>query len=197
MAGRSTQATQPITELLVRFRDGDRSAGERVLTVLYSELRRIAARHLRRERPDHSLQPTALVNEAYLRLIEQRHRDWTSRSHFFGLAAHLMRLILIDHARKRRAAKRGGHQQKIDLEEAFVFRTQNADDLLALDQALKELAKLDARAAQVVEVLFFGGLSVEETAGALGIGARTVLRDWKSARLWLRRWLSAAPVKKV
>ena len=114
MAGRSTQATEPITELLVRFRDGDRSAGERVLTVLYSELRRIAARHLRRERPDHSLQPTALVNEAYLRLIEQRHRDWTSRSHFFGLAAHLMRLILIDHARKRRAAKRGGHQQKID-----------------------------------------------------------------------------------
>ncbi len=191
MAVRATQTSHDVTELLVRFRDGDRAAGERLLPLVYSELRRIAAHHLRRERLDHTLQATALVHEAYLRLIEQREGDWKSRSHFFGLAAHLMRLILIDHARKRRAGKRGGRQQKVELDDALVADGQSPDQLLIIDQALKELALFDARAAQVVEMRFFGGLSVDETAEALEVSPTSVQRDWRTARLWLRRWLSA------
>lgn len=174
-----------VTALLRDWSGGDRQALERLMPLVYGELRRLAASYLRRERPDHTLQPTALVNEAYLRLVDQRSVSWANRAHFFGIAAQLMRRILVDHARRRQAAKR-----------AAVYRVtatagspsgDRAPELLALDGALSDLEKLDARQARIVELRFFAGLTVEETAEVTGVSPATVKREWRTARAWLRR----------
>lgn len=154
------------------------------MPVVYEELRRLADRHMRRERPDHTLQATALVHEVYLKLVDQK-GNWQSRAHFFGVAAQVMRHLLVDHARAHVRAKRGGGAQAIPLEDAVVFSLDRSKELLALDEALQRLAKLDARQSKVVEMRFFGGLTVEETAEALGISPMTVKREWSLARAWL------------
>jgi RNA polymerase sigma factor (TIGR02999 family) len=154
-------------------------------------LRRLARDYLRRERPDHTLQPTALVNEAYLRIVDQRRVSLQNRAQFFGLAAQLMRHILVDHARARAAEKRGGGQPRLSLDEARVVIEDRAAGVVALDEALQRLAALDPRKGRIVEMRFFGGLSVEETASALGVSDKTVMRDWRIAKIWLHRELSA------
>lgn len=157
------------------------------MPLVYDELRRLANHYLRQERSDHTLQPTALVHEAYLKLIDQSRVDWQNRAHFFGVAAQSMRRILVDHARSHRASKRGGVQQKLALDEAVDYSQPRDIDLLALDDALNLLAKLDERQSQVVELRFFGGLTIEETAAALGVSPATVKVDWSMAKAWLHR----------
>jgi RNA polymerase sigma-70 factor (ECF subfamily) len=154
---------------------------------VYEELRHQAARYLRRERPGHTLQTTALINEAYLRLIDAKDIHWQSRAHFFAIAANLMRRVLVDHARRRDAEKRGGANIRLTLDESIVVANEIDVDLLAIDQALDRLAMIDPQQARVVELRFFSGLSVEETAAALGVSPKTVKRDWGVARAWLRR----------
>lgn len=174
-----------ITLLLAELRAGNSSAESRLLSLVYDELRRLARRYMRGERPDHTLQPTALVHEAYLRLAGQRGVDWQDRAHFFGVAAQLMRRILVDHARARNAEKRGGHEPRIALDDALAFTEEKCAELLALDEALSRLAQRDPRQARVVELRFFGGLSEDEAAEVLGISTRTLKRDWSVARAWL------------
>lgn len=178
------------TELLLAVARGGRSAANALLPLVYDELRGLAEHYMRRERPGHTLQPTALVNEAYLRLIDQSRVDWKSRAHFFGVAAEMIRRILVDHARKRAAIKRGGGAAKATSSEALADVGSDRVDLLALDEALEKLRELDERRSQVVELRFFGGLSVEETAHVLGVSPRTVKGDWHLARAWLRNHLS-------
>ena len=173
------------TSLLKEIVEGNALATERLLPAVYTELRRLAAQHMRRERPDHTLQPTALVHEAYLKLIEQRHADWQSRAHFFAIASQLMRRILVDHARRHARLKRGGKQEKLVLDEARIGTKGSSAELLALDESLTEVAELDPRQCRIVELRFFGGLSVKETAEVLGISPKTVKRDWAIARAWL------------
>jgi RNA polymerase sigma factor (TIGR02999 family) len=155
------------------------------MPLVYSELLRAARRYMRGERPDHTLQPTALVHEAYLRLVGQREIAWQNRAHFFGVAAQLMRRILVDHARARQAEKRGGDVGMVPLEEAMVFKEEGGPALLALDQALTRLNQFDPRQGRIVELRFFGGLTEEEIAAVLGVSARTIKRDWNVARAWL------------
>ena len=176
-----------ITHLLKEWSAGDDQALDRLTPLVYEELRKQAARYLRRERPGHSMQTTALINEAYLRLIDARNVPWEGRAHFFAIAANLMRRILVDHARRRDAEKRGGAQIRLTLDDTVGIAKQSDVDLLMIDDALTRLAVLDPQQAQVVELRFFSGLSVEETATALGISPRTVKRDWSVARAWLRR----------
>lgn len=176
---------QDVTLLLSALTRGDEGAASRLIPIVYDELRRLAASYMRRERTDHTLQATALVHEAYLKLVEQHSVNWQSRSHFFGVAAQLMRRILIDHARGNLRQKRGGEHKKVSLDEAFVFSEQQADELLAVDDSLNRLAKVDPRQARVVELRFFGGLSVEEAAEVLGVSPKTVKRDWSVAKAWL------------
>ncbi len=176
---------QEVTLLLSALTRGDDGAATKLIPVVYDELRRLAGSYMRRERVDHTLQATALVHEAYLRLVEQRSVDWQSRAHFFGVAAQLMRRILIDHARGHTRQKRGGEQRKVSLDEAFVFSERQADELLAVDDSLNRLAEIDPRQARVVELRFFGGLSVEEAAEVLGVSPKTVKRDWSVAKAWL------------
>ena len=182
-----------VTRLLRRSAAGDRAALDELLPLVYDELHALARRHIAREAEGHTLQPTALVNEAYLRLVDQRKAGWRSRSHFLGLAARAMRRILVDHARRRRAAKRGGGAHRISLDEAVELEPREwpapGVDLIALDAALEGLARLDERQGRIVELRFFGGLSVRETAGVLGISPATVKRDWSMARAWLYREL--------
>ncbi len=178
-----------VTALLLRWRDGDREAPARLMPLVYDELRRLARDYLRRERSDHTLQPTALVNEAYLRIVDQTQMSWQNRAQFFGLAAQLMRHILVDHARAHAAQKRGGLTQRLSLDEARVAVEERAAELVALDEALKNLAAFDERKSRVVEMRFFGGLSVEETAAALDVSDKTVMRDWSVAKMWLHREL--------
>lgn len=181
--------SSPVTELLVRWRGGDREALDALLPLVYGELRRIARHYLQKERPGHTLQSTALVNEAYVRMVAQDFPQWQNRAHFFAVAAQLMRQILVDYARSHRASKRGGDVYKVALDEAEE-RPQSADvDIIALDDALKTLAGLDAQQSRVVELKFFGGLSIDDTAEVLGISASTVKRDWITARAWLYREL--------
>jgi RNA polymerase sigma-70 factor (ECF subfamily) len=181
---------ESITELLVDWSKGDQKALDKLMPLVYSELRRLAGNYLRRERPGHTLQPTALVNEAYLKLIDQRNAKWQNRAQFFGIAAQLMRRILVDHARAHQAAKRGGSdQQRLSITSAEQIDRKPEVDLLALHEALEELATLDPQQERIVELRFFGGLSIEETAEVLSIGHATVERDWKMARAWLRRKL--------
>ncbi|HEU4389593.1 MAG TPA: sigma-70 family RNA polymerase sigma factor [Blastocatellia bacterium] len=177
---------QNVTQMLKDWRSGDDAAFERLIPVVYDELRRQAATYLRRERPGHTLQATALIHEAYLRLINQENIDWQNRAHFYAIAARLMRQILVDHARKRKAGKRGGSDIKVSLEDAMVVSPGRSVDLVALDEALTGLAALDPQQSRVVELRYFSGLSVEETAEVLGISTRTVKRDWNVAKAWLR-----------
>ena len=184
------QSNEGITELLIDWGKGDQAALERLMPLVYNELRRLASNYLRRERASHTLQPTALVNEAYLKLVDQKNAKWQNRAQFFGISAQLMRRILVDHARQHQAAKRGGsNQQRLSITSAERFAEQPAVDLLALNEALDELAKMDPQQGRIVELKFFGGLSIEETAEVLGVGHATVERDWKMARAWLRRQL--------
>jgi len=180
-----------VTELLAAWSRGDRSALERLMPLVENELQLLAHRYLRRERPGHTLQTTALVNEAYLRLVGQREPRWQNRAHFFGIAAQMMRRILIDHARKIRYAKRGGGAPKVSLDEACVLGEERAAELVALDDALQALARVDERKSRVVELRYFAGLSVEETAEVLGVHPDTVTRDWRRAKAFLRRELAA------
>ena len=184
------QPPEGITRLLVDWEKGDQAAMEKLMPLVYSELRRLATNYLRRERAGHTLQPTALVNEAYLKLVDQRNARWQNRAHFFGIAAQLMRRILVDHARQRQAVKRGGQdQQRLSITSAETVIKQPQIDLLALNEAMNELAQLDPQQSRIVELKFFGGLSIEEIAEVLSIGHATVERDWKMARAWLRKQL--------
>ena len=176
--------TQEVTQLLVKLSSGDRSALDELLPLVYDELRRLANRYLRRERSDHTLQATALVNEAYLRLVDQN-VPWQNRAHFFGVAAEMMRRILVDHARSHQAQKRGSGGIKLSLDDAINMSDERATDLIALDDALKALAEFDPQKSRIVELRFFAGLSIEETAKVLGIGTATVIRQWKMAKAWL------------
>lgn len=179
-----TESSGDLTKLLSEVAKGDKVAASQLVPLVYSEMRRLAAAYMRRERENHTLQATALVHEAYLKLVDQR-TDWQSRAHFFGVAAQVMRHILIDHARGHSRAKRGGAKEAVTLDEGLVFSDEKSEELLALDEALQRLAKLDTRQAKVVEMRFFGGLTVEETAEALSISPITVKRDWSLARAWL------------
>jgi RNA polymerase sigma-70 factor (ECF subfamily) len=176
-----------LTGLLHQWREGDKAALDRLTPLVYDELRRIAHRYVQRERDGHTLQTTALVNEAYLRLAEQQKVDWQNRAHFFAVTAQVMRHILIDHARRRRYAKHGGEVRRVSIEDAAKMSMQRASELMALDEALDELAKLDQRKSRVVELRYFGGLSLEETADVLEISLMTVRRDWRAAKAWLYR----------
>jgi RNA polymerase sigma factor (TIGR02999 family) len=184
-----------VTQLLLAWSGGDPSAGERLLPAVYAELHRQAARAMRRESSEHTLQATALVHEAYLRLVDQQRVVWRNRAHFFGIAAQVMRRVLVDHARERHAAKRGGGAPQLVLGEADAVSAPAAEDgvdILALHEALERLAALDPDQARLVELRYFGGLSIEETAEALGVSPATVKREWAIARAWLRRELSAS-----
>jgi RNA polymerase sigma factor (TIGR02999 family) len=183
--GEFVASSGEITRLLTKLKGGNRQAESELVPLIYAELRRLARGYMRRERPDHTLQPTALVHEAYLRLMEESAVDWQSRAHFFAVAAQLMRRILVDHARAHQAAKRGGRGPKTPLDEGLVFSKEKSGDLLALDEGLARLAELDPRQSRIVELRYFGGLSVEETAQVLSISVRTVKRDWAVARAWL------------
>jgi RNA polymerase sigma factor (TIGR02999 family) len=178
-----------VTQLLVRWRDGDREALDSLLPLVYDELRRIARHYLQGERPGHTLQSTALVNEAYMRMVAQDFPEFKNRAHFFAVAAQLMRQILVDHARSHRASKRGGNLYKVELTEAEQLPVSTDLDILALDNALKNLADMDPQQCRVVELRFFAGLSIDETAEVLGISPSTVKRDWVTARAWLFREL--------
>jgi RNA polymerase sigma-70 factor, ECF subfamily len=187
-AGPSPQ--QEVTNLLVEWKQGNKAAMDLLTPLVYNELRRLAERYLRNERSAATLQPTALVHEAYLRLVAQSMPDWESRAHFFGVAAHLMRQILVDHARKHRSAKRGGGAENLNIDEIVGLGVEKPNDIIALDDALKALAEIDERKAKVIELRFFGGLSVEETAVALGVSAATIGREQRLAEAWLHRELT-------
>ncbi len=188
-------APQEFTHLLVSWRNGDKSALDAMTPVLYAELRKLARHLLSAERPDHTLQPTALVHEAYLRLVDQKSVDWKNRAHFMGMAATMMRRILINHAKARKAAKREGYAEAVTLDDALGVFTDPQVDLLDLDHSLDRLTKLDPQQGKVVELRYFGGLSIEETAEVMGISPATVKREWGTARLWLIQQLEGPPVQ--
>ncbi len=179
-----------VTGLLVAWSNGDQAALEKLIPLVYAELHRLARRYMRRENPGHTLQTSALVNEAYLRLIEAHRVRWQNRSHFFAVSAQIMRRILVDFARARRNLKRGGGARRVSLDEGLVVSPQRGADLLALDEALERLSALNARQSQVVELRYFGGLNEEEVAEVLKVSPRTVRHDWSLARAWLYRELS-------
>ncbi len=182
-----------VTQLLVRWKEGDPTAAEQLTPIVYRELHRLAERYLRDERSAITLQPTALVHELYMELVSHDLPDWESRRHFFGIAAHRMRQILVEHARKQNAAKRGAGAEKVELNDVIAFAPQKSPDVVALDDALNALAAFDARKAKIIELRFFGGLSVEETAQALGISVATAGRDQRLAEAWLRREMEPKP----
>lgn len=184
------ESSHDVTRLLLEWGAGDRQAAERLMPLVYDELRKLARDYLRRERPDHTLQPTALVNEAFLKLVDQR-RGFENRHHFFGIAAQAMRRVLVDHARVRASEKRGGVRRRVTLDDADVPTGERAAELLALDEALEKLAEVFPRKARVVELRFFGGFGVDETAEILGVSDKTVMREWESAKLWLYRELDS------
>jgi RNA polymerase sigma-70 factor (ECF subfamily) len=179
-----------VTKLLLDVKNGDPAAVDELIPIVYDELRRLAAHYLRDEHAAETLQPTALVHEAYLRLVAQNMPDWESRSHFFGVAAHLMRQILVDHARRHRSQKRGGGQVPAPLDEVIVFAPAKSDDIVALDDALNSLAAVDPRKSKVIELRFFAGLTTEETARALNVSVGTIGREQRLAEAWLHRELS-------
>jgi len=186
----TTPANEGVTQLLMAWSEGDQTALERLIPLVYEELRQRAHEHMRRERPGHSLQTTGLVNEVYLRLVDLNQMRWQNRAHFFAIAAQLMRRILVDYARARRYAKRGGGARQVSLDEAAVVSKERSAEFIALDDALKSLAAIDPRKSQIVELRYFGGLSVKETAEVLKISPRQVAREWNLARAWLYRELS-------
>ena len=186
-----TPSSESITQLLTEWRDGDKTALDRLIPLVYEELRRLAHHYLRRERPGYTLQTSALVNEAYLRLVDHKGMRWQNRAHFYAVAAQAMRRVLVDHARSRDAAKRGGGANLIGLDEAATAAQMQAANLLALDEALNQLALIDKRKSRIVELRYFGGMSVEETAEVIGVSPVTVMREWSSAKAWLLRAISA------
>jgi RNA polymerase sigma factor (TIGR02999 family) len=183
-------ATQAVTQLLVDWRNGDPEALDKLMPLVYAELRRIASRYMKRERAGHTLQTTALVNEAYLRLVGQQQIDWQGRAHFYAVAAQVMRHLLVDHARSRQVAKRGGKAQQITFDETAVISRERDDNLVALDEALTKLSEIDPRKVKLVELRYFGGLSAEETAVVLGVSEITVKREWLKTKAWLYRELT-------
>jgi RNA polymerase sigma factor (TIGR02999 family) len=187
----SVEPQHEVTRILLDWSGGDPEAPERLMPFVYDELRRLARAFLAKERGAHTLQPTALVHEAYLRLVDQRSVSWQNRAHFYGIASSMMRRVLIDHARAHAAEKRGGGAVRLSVEDLQVPLEERAQSLVALDEALERLKRMDERKCRVVEMRFFGGLSDEEIAKVLGVTTRTVLRDWKKARLWLLRELTA------
>lgn len=186
-----TDSPKGVTQLLVAWSDGDAAARDQLMPLVYEELHRLAHRYMGRERAGHTLQTSGLVNEAYLRLIDQSQVQWQNRAHFFGIAAQMMRRILVDYARKRSYAKRGGEARHVSLDEGALVSEERAADVVALDDALKGLAEMDLRKSQIVELRFFGGLSIEETAEVLAVSPGTVMRDWTLAKAWLRREMTA------
>jgi RNA polymerase sigma-70 factor (ECF subfamily) len=186
-------ASHEVTQLLLAWNDGDQTALERLIPMVHAELHRIARRYMRNERAGHTLQTSALINEAYLRLIDAQQVRWQNRAHFFGIAAQLMRRVLVDFARSRSYKKRGGGALQVSLDEAMVITKERGEDLVALDEALSALSGLDERKGRVVEMRFFGGLSEKEIAEALTVSQETVRRDWRLAKSWLRRRLSETP----
>jgi RNA polymerase sigma factor (TIGR02999 family) len=185
-----SSSPEEVTELLVAWGDGNQAALEKLMPLVYEELRRLAHNYMRREHPGHTLQTTALVNEAYFRLVDQKRMRWQNRAHFFAISAQLMRRILIDHARSHHYAKRGGGAHMVSLDEGAVVAQEQAAGLVALDDALRSLAAIDERKSSIVELRFFGGLNIEETAEALKISPRTVMREWSMAKAWLYRTIS-------
>jgi len=184
---------ETVSQLLLDWSHGDRAALDKLVPLVQHELQRLARRHMRRERPGHTLQTTALVHEVYLKLVDKSHPDWQSRAHFVAVAATLMRRIMVDHARERRAKKRGGGAVKIELDEAALVSEGRATELIALDEALDRLAEFDPRKSQVVEMRYFGGLTIEEIADVLKIHPNTATRDWSTARAWLYAELNPRP----
>ena len=185
-----SDSPEDITRLLVDWNKGDQAALDHLLPVVYGELRRLAQSYLSRERTDHTLQATALVHEAYIRLVDQTSVTWQNRAHFFGIASQMMRRILVNHAEAHKAAKRGGGRTRLSLDDAVSFARNKEVDLIALDDALNRLAKIDMQQSRIVEMRFFGGLTIEEITEALSISHATVERDWRMAKSWLRRELS-------
>lgn len=185
-----TSTPKEITQLLIAWNQGDQSARDELTPLIYDELRRLARGYLRRERINHTLQPTALVHEAFLRLIDQSKVNWQNRAHFFGAAARLMRQILINHAEARRAAKRGGEAERISLNDVDHFAVGREIDLIALNEALNNLERIDPQQGQIVEMRYFSGLTIEEIAEVMGVSPATVKREWSTARAWLRRELT-------
>jgi RNA polymerase sigma factor (TIGR02999 family) len=186
-----SSAPGEVTDILVELKRGNREAQNRLIPLVYKELRRIAKAHLRRESAGHSLQPTALVHEAYLRLVDIKEIDWQCRAHFFAVGSNLMRRVLVDHARANQAAKRGGPENTIWLDESVLQSPSRAPEIVALDDALNELARLDERQAKIVEMRFFAGMTEQETGDVLGISVRTVHRDWRVAKAWLFKELGS------
>jgi RNA polymerase sigma factor (TIGR02999 family) len=180
-----------VTRLLVAWGNGDEVARDELMSVVYQELHRLAHNYMKRESPGHTLQTSALVNEAYLRLVDQRDVQWQNRAQFFGLAAQMMRRILVDYARSRRYAKRGGGNRALSLEEALIVSDERNAEVVSVHEALEQLAEFDLRKSQIVELRFFGGLSIEETAEVLAVSPVTIMRDWTLAKAWLRREISS------
>ncbi len=185
-----TRSPQEVTQLLVAWRNGDEAARDELMPLVYQELHRLAHQYMSRERPGHTLQTSALVNEAFLRLADQRDVQWQNRAHFIGIAGQMMRRILVDYARNRGYAKRGGSALQVSLDEELIVSEERSAEVVALDNALQSLARLDERKSRLVELRFFGGLSIEETAEVLGVSPGTVMRDWTLAKAWLRREMS-------
>ena len=184
-------SAQQVTQLLAAWGGGDEAALKELMPLVYEELRRLARNCMARERPGHTLQTSALINEAYLRLVGQKNPHWQGRAHFFGIAARLMRQILVDYARKRNYAKRGGEARRVSLDEAMIVSKERAAEVVALDEALKSLAEIDPRQSKIVELRFFGGLSIEETAEVLHVSPGTVMNDWTMAKAWLRMTMAS------
>jgi RNA polymerase sigma factor (TIGR02999 family) len=182
-------APEEITQLLVNWRSGDKTALDQLMPLVHEELRRLARRFMGKERPDHTLQTSALINEAYLRLVDQDEPNWQNRAHFFAVAAQIMRHILIDHARGYGYEKRGAGAQRVDLDEAMVLSEERAGELVALDEALTSLATVDPRKSRIIELRFFGGLNISETADVMELSPTTVQREWRAAKAWLRRFI--------
>jgi RNA polymerase sigma factor (TIGR02999 family) len=185
-----SQSRAELTQVLDAIDDGDNAAADRLMPLVYDDMRALAADYMKRETPGHTLQPTALVNEAFLKLVDQSRVEWAGRSHFFAVGAEIMRRILVDHARAKKRVKRGGDRERLELTEDCQVSPSPSVDLLAIDEALAKLAKRDARQAKIVELRFFGGLTVEEVAGVLGMSKRTVEAEWTMIRAWLRRELA-------
>jgi len=193
MSDSASSHSSDVTALLRAWSAGDRDALDEMMPAVYAELHRLARAHLRRERVNHTLQATALVNEAYLKLVDQTRVQWQNRAHFFGTAAQLMRRILVDHSRESQAVKRGGAAIRIELDEALAVAESREIDVIALDAALARLERLDPRQSELVVLRFFGGLTIDEAAEALGISLATAKRDWATAKIWLRRELDSLP----
>jgi len=189
-AAMAAPSTEEVTQLLLAWREGDEAALGELLPLVYDELHRLAARYMRRESPGHTMQTSALVNEAFIRLVDQRQVHWQNRAHFFGIAAQLMRRILLDHARGQARGKRGGGVHRVSFDEGAIVSEQRAAELIALDDALNALAAFDSRKGRIVELRFFGGLSNEEVTEVMGMSLRTVEREWRKAKAWLHHAIS-------